>query len=54
MLGLNFIVSISISDEKTDIMKMEAAGLYAALALMYHTTLYHFPEFRTLKFIAAV
>jgi hypothetical protein len=35
-------------------MKMEAAGLYAALAPMYRTTLYNFPEFRILKFIAAL
>jgi len=35
-------------------MKMEAAGLYATLVPMYHTTLHHFSEFRNLIFIAAL
>ena len=33
---------------------MEAAGLYAELVPVYHTTLYQFSEFRNLKFIAAL
>lgn len=54
MIGFDFIVSTNISGEKTDIMKMEAAWLYAALVPMYHTALYNFSEFRNLEFIAAL
>jgi hypothetical protein len=49
------MVSTNISGKKkTDIMKMEAAGSYAALVPMYHTTLHHASKVLNLKFIAAL
>lgn len=45
MIVFKCIVSNNISGEKSDIMKMEASSLYAALVAMYYTvSLFRIPS----------